>query len=283
MKDGYEIVGCRTCGTLFRADLPGPQELADIYGDAYFFSAAGERGAHGYLDYLGEEPNHRATARRRLRLLERYRSGGRLLDVGCAAGFFADEARRRGWQVEGVELSATMAELAGSLGVSVHRAAFADAELPDASFDVVTMWDFIEHSTDPLEDLRHASRLLRPGGIVALSTGDAASLVARLTGSRWHLLTPRHHNFFFTTSSIDVALRHAGLRELAVTHPGGRYTLAYLSHKLRTLADVPVLRSVSARTSAGRLGGVSIPINLFDIMTVVATKARDLRSAPAAV
>jgi SAM-dependent methyltransferase len=270
VKDGYAIVRCRTCGVLCRADFPSDDELRDLYGDDYFFEAAGGLGGQGYADYLHEEPNHRATARARLELLERYHVRGRLLDVGCAAGYFVDEARRRGWEAEGVELSMTMVGHARSLGVAVQQGSFADSKLPEASFDAVTMWDYVEHSTDPVGDLRGASVLLRAGGIVALSTGDAASLAARLTGSRWHLLTPRHHNFFFTPGAIDVALACAGLRPLALTHPGGRYSVGYLSHKLRTLADVSALRTASARISASRAAATSIPVNLFDIMTVVA-------------
>ena len=270
-KDGHAIVRCRTCGVLCRADLPSESELPALYRDDYF-SAVGELGAQGYSDYLGEEANHRATARGRLRRLGRYRAPGRLLDVGCAAGFFIAEAARAGWDAEGVELSATMAEHARSLGADVQQGLFADAHLPEASFDAVTMWDYIEHSTDPVGDLTRASALLRAGGIVALSTGDAASLVARLTGSRWHLLTPRHHNFFFTPPAMERALARAGLRPLSITHPGGRYSAAYLSHKLRTLADAAALRRASARVASSRAGAVSIPVNLFDIMTVVASR-----------
>jgi SAM-dependent methyltransferase len=274
-KDGHAIVRCPTCGVLARADLPSAIELPDLYGEDYF-SATGEIGAQGYSDYLGEESNHRANARARVRLLGRYRAGGRLLDVGCAAGFFVLEAERGGWDAEGVELSATMAEHARSLGAHVQQGLFVDARLPEASFDAVTMWDYIEHSTDPVGDLRRAAGLLREGGIVALATGDAASLAARLTGSRWHLLTPRHHNFFFTPQSMEFALARAGLRPLSITHPGGRYSVAYLTHKLRTFADVSVLRSASARIASGRTGAVSVPINLFDIMTVVARREESL-------
>jgi hypothetical protein len=117
-------------------------------------------------------------------------------------------------------------------------------------------------------DLRRAAGLLRANGVVVLTTCDAASLAARLSGSRWHLLIPRHHYFFFTPASLG----RAGLRPLAITHPGGRYSVGYLAHKLRTLADVAPLRRVADWTSTGSVGGVSVPVNLFDIMTVVAIR-----------
>jgi hypothetical protein len=75
---------------------------------------------------------------------------------------------------------------------------------------------------------------------------------------------------------MEFALARAGLRPLNVTHPGGRYSVAYLAHKLRTFADVSVLRAASARIASGRTGAVSVPINLFDIMTVVARREESL-------
>ena len=108
-KDGFDIVRCPSCGTLIRADPPSYDALDEIYGPAYFSDASGTTRGQGYADYLGEEANHRANAVARVRLLEHHQQAGRLLDVGCAAGFFLDEARRAGWQVQGVEFSTEMA------------------------------------------------------------------------------------------------------------------------------------------------------------------------------
>src|SRR5919198_1321189 len=142
-KDGHDVLRCPSCGTHFRADLPSPDDLREIYGPAYFSASAGETGGQGYADYLGEEANHRLNAVARLGLLER--RPGRLLDVGCAAGFFLDEARKRGWTVQGVELAPAMAEHArGRLGLDVRVGSFADADL-EPRFDAVTLWDYIEH------------------------------------------------------------------------------------------------------------------------------------------
>jgi 2-polyprenyl-3-methyl-5-hydroxy-6-metoxy-1,4-benzoquinol methylase len=210
----------------------------------------------------------------RLRLLERQGPPGRLLDVGCAAGFFLDEARRRGWAVEGVELAAAMAEHARDrLGLPVRTGSFADVELEPAAFDAVTMWDYVEHSVDPAGDLRRAATLLRPGGLLAVSTGDAASLAARCFGSRWHLLTPRHHNFFFTRSSLERAFRDAGFEVLTTRYLSSRYSVQYLLHKLRTLRDAALLQRLSTGIGGTRLGGLAVPLNLFDILTVVGRRA----------
>jgi SAM-dependent methyltransferase len=265
-KDGFDIVRCPNCGLLFRGRMPTDAELEEIYGAAYFSSAAGDTRGQGYVDYLAEEDLHRETARRRLDGLERYAQRGTLLDVGAAAGFFVAEARDRGWDARGLDIAPDM--VAASCG-AVELGTIDDAE---GRFDVVTMWDAIEHLRDPLADVRRAAALLRPHGILGLSTGDAGSVVARLSGSRWHLLTPRHHTFFFSVPTLTRLLDRGGFELVSVSHPGARYSLRYLAHKLRTLSDGAPTRAVAATLDRSPFGQVRIPVNLGDIVTVLARR-----------
>ena len=160
-----------------------------------------------------------STLPSRVKALRLHVAAGRLFDVGAAAGFFMDEARRAGWDVHGADISPTMSAYGRDrLGLDLRTATF-DAVDVTGPFDCVTMWDYIEHATDPLGDLRHAHDLLRGGGILALSTGDVRSLVGRASGSRWHLLTPRHHNFFFAAANLRLACERAGFEVLSVRHP----------------------------------------------------------------
>jgi 2-polyprenyl-3-methyl-5-hydroxy-6-metoxy-1,4-benzoquinol methylase len=274
-KDGHAIVRCPSCGLLFRAVLPSAGELRAIYADGYFSAAAGDTRGQGYLDYLGDESQHRATARRRLRLLAEHARSGPLLDVGCAAGFFLDEARRAGWPVRGVDVSSSMTRFGReALGLDLTAGRFGEQELPAGEFACVTMWDYIEHSTDPAGDVAEAARILRPGGVLALSTGDAGSLVARVSGRRWHLLTPRHHNFFFTARTLARLIEGAGLRVVRRGHPGARYSLRYLAHKARTLSDSALVRRAASAFDRRAAGRVAVPVNLWDILTVIAVKER---------
>lgn len=272
-KDGYEIVRCPTCGLLFRATMPAPAELGAIYGDAYFSAPSddGEIGATGYLDYVADEELHRVNARKRLDQLRRHAPPGRLLDVGCAAGFFLDEARRAGWEPHGIELAPSMATWAQErLGLPVERMPFGDAELEPHTYDAITMWDYIEHSVDPAADLKRCHLLLKPGGALLLSTGDVGSLAARLSGSRWHLLTPRHHNYFFQPVTLRRMLERSRLNVVSVSHPAGWYSVSYLAHKLRTMIDRPAVTGLTNRLQTTRMGRLQIPVNLWDIMVVVA-------------
>ncbi len=273
-KDGYDIVRCPSCGLAFRAELPDEQALGRIYDEDYFRDQPDRANRHGYSDYLRDASLHRANARRRLRLLAaRIPYRGRLLDVGCAGGFFVDEARRAGWEASGIDVSTAMVDWGRSqLGVSVICASFAYAEVALPRLDAITMWDYIEHSIDPRRDLAKAREHLRPGGILALSTGDIGTLSARLAGRRWHLLTPEHHNFFFETRTLRRLLEETGFDVLEARHRASLYSIAHVLYKLETSGSLGAIRRAASRLGRSSLGAAGVPMNLYDIVTVVARR-----------
>ena len=200
------IVQCRTCRLLYRFDLPTRAELSEIYaGVLQRVKRRDER--PGYQDYIGDADLDRLDAGRRVERLDTLvGSWGDLLDVGAAAGSSStrraatvDRAWDRRRRVD--DRSRNRTTWRRRYDDHPRGSAFADQ-----SFHALTMWDYIEHAIDPCGDLDRASTLLRPNGVLGLSTGDAASIVARGSGSRWHLLTPRHPNFFFTRARFTRAL-----------------------------------------------------------------------------
>jgi methyltransferase family protein len=259
---------------LMRGRLPARDELEQIYAPEYF-EYRPENPVDGYADYLGDAERHREAARRRLALIDRFApSPGRLLDVGAAAGFFVDEAIRAGWDAEGIDIAQQVVEWGRrELGVPLRVGDVSAAE-ERGTYTVVTMWDYIEHSLDPAGDLAKSNDLLAPAGIVALSTGDIDSVAARLSRSRWHLLTPRHHNFFFGARTLVRLLERSGFEVAWVGHPGSRYSLAHLAYKLDRGARTAVTAAAARRVATSRFGRYSLPLNLFDIVTVVARKVR---------
>ena len=205
---------------LFRWPLPDAAELAAMYDDpaylesAYFRDSRGERGGEG-----PEIGIYREAARRVEALLGR---PPRALDVGCGSGVFLDLARRRGWRVEGVELSAGHARAVGErLGIPVHAGDFLDAPLPRASFDAVSMWDLLEHVNDPRAVLARARELLTADGRLVILTIDSTSLFNRLahTASRLaprraavllELLYDARHNYYFSGETLEALLGRCG-------------------------------------------------------------------------
>jgi hypothetical protein len=120
-----------------------------------------------------------------------------------------------------------------------------------------------------------SNELLEPDGLVALSTGDIDSVAARLSRSRWHLLTPRHHNYFFGTRTLIRLLGRCGFDVVSLGHPGARYSLAHLAYKLDRTARTQVTAAAFERIAQSRVGRCGLPVNLFDIVTVVARRVRE--------
>jgi SAM-dependent methyltransferase len=143
--------------------------------------------------YLLEEEGRRRMARRLLDLIGAHVPRGRLLDVGCGHGLLLDEARRRGYDVEGLELSTQAARYArDTLDLHVRETTIEDAGLAQGRYDAVLAVDVLEHLDDPVAALKHMCGLLAPGGALLIATPDPSSLVARVAGNRWWAYLPAH-------------------------------------------------------------------------------------------
>lgn len=219
-KDGFDMVSCGACGAVYVGQDPAGIDFEALYGEGYY--TGGSEGV--FADYVGQEALRRAHARRRLLLLRtlppRIARRGRLLDVGCAAGFFLAEARVH-YEVQGVELSRWSSAYARErLGLPVFTGTLHDAALPAGHFDVITLWDVIEHVPEPVALLAEAARVLRPGGRLVLTTGDWDSAYAQRQGIGWHLMTPPWHLTMFGRATLALAARRAGLHVVGMRSEG---------------------------------------------------------------
>src|SRR5439155_7104067 len=178
------IVRCIGCGLVRQSPQPQPTDLVQAYQ-----AVADER-------YEEEASGRVETFSRALEDLSRHESPGRLLDVGCHIGIFLDVARRAGWETYGVELSRWSADRARARGLRVVDGTLETAGFEAGSFDVITMWDVIEHLADPFTELQRAAKLLRPGGLLALSTMNVDAWFPRLLGRRWPWYMQMHLYYF---------------------------------------------------------------------------------------
>ncbi|MGO9884772.1 MAG: class I SAM-dependent methyltransferase [Solirubrobacteraceae bacterium] len=169
-----DLYRCLGCGTVQQPSLPAGDALHELYRQM------------SDVEYLCEEEGRRQTARRLLDLLSAYAGGRRLLDVGSSYGLMLDEARRRGYDALGVELSsAGVRHTRHALGAPVLEASLETVDLSPASFDAIVMTDVFEHLDDPVAALERCTELLAPGGVLLLTTPDPSSPTARLAGARW--------------------------------------------------------------------------------------------------
>jgi len=157
------------------------------------------------------------VARRRLdtisALLNKPPASLRVLDVGCSRGNFLAAGAKLGFYMEGVEPAAGIAAAARADGLKVHTGMLADAGFPAASFDAVTLFEVIEHLKEPLPLLRECHRVLKPGGLLVLSTGNTASWTVVAMQERWdyfHIAKDGGHISFYNPRSVALLAARAG-------------------------------------------------------------------------
>jgi 2-polyprenyl-3-methyl-5-hydroxy-6-metoxy-1,4-benzoquinol methylase len=258
----YRIVQCRQCGFIYaspRGDSAAIQAAYQSVEDPLYEQ---EREGRRWTFRKHLEPLHRLTGAPR---------GRKLLDVGAYTGVFVEVARAAGWAAEGMEPSAWAAGEANKLGLPVRQGTLAGSGYPPESFDVVTLWDVIEHLNDPRGELERVCRLLKPGGLVVVHTMDIDSPTARLMGRRWPFLMEMHIAFF-SRATLRAMLERVGFQYVS-DHTQGRYLrLGYLVGRLNAAFGPLLGRPLEKVVSASRLDGVPVPINTFDLFTAYARK-----------
>ena len=249
---------CDACGLLMRNPQPSDAELAAIYTEHYFLGSGPEHAG------LSEETNRlkRATAAGYLDEIEARlgmdgagRLGLRLLEVGSGLGNLLIEAASRGYDVTGVEYSESSVRAANErLGAArVVQGSLGSVPLPDASFDVAVLADVIEHTRNPLDDLTHVWRLLKPGGVLFVAVPSLSSWSARLMKQRW-MEFKLEHLFFFDEQTIRAFLFRGGFEDVTVAPGWKTLSPEYVIQHFDRF-PVPVL-SPAARATRAVVPGV---------------------------
>jgi SAM-dependent methyltransferase len=266
-KNVYPILRCRSCTLVYVDAALTEEDLDRIYG-ASFFNIGSK--------FAGEvsSPGAANAALRVERLLQLPEVGlDCWLDVGCANGDFLLAAGGQVKRTCGVEISSYASEAARQRGIeAIWRGDFLEAQLPRTGFDLISMWDYIEHVQEPLANLRKAYELLRPGGYLALSTGDIGSPIARLMGRIWHLMIPPKHLYFFSRSTLRSMLTTAGYYNITIRYYGKRVPADFMLWKLASLAHPGLGERALHLANYFKLERLAPQVNLWDIMTVIARK-----------
>jgi 2-polyprenyl-3-methyl-5-hydroxy-6-metoxy-1,4-benzoquinol methylase len=229
----FSIVRCSRCGLLYTNPRYRESEIANIYSEEYFLSK--NPSILGYDDYSTHADGLRQVFADHLDIIEQFtKPPASMLDVGCAYGYFCELAAKRGWNTEGLEVSAHAAQMARELAkVPVHTGTLAEVALTPASFDVAAMWDVLEHSFDPSSELAAVNRILKPGGYLFLTLPDAGSFIARLLGPYWFgYKKAAEHNYFFSERTLRQLLARAGFETFMIRRGVWPCSLAFLTTKL---------------------------------------------------
>lgn len=263
-KNGCPVSKCSVCG-LGRA-APAKFDPHSYYNAGYF------NGSHsdGYLDYAASEQVLRQEFVRVVNVLAEYcPPGAHVLEIGCAFGFFLKEARRT-FKVSGIEIAADAVAACHAAGLDlVHQGEANEETLANLEpVDAIVMLDVVEHLADPVATLGLCSRMLKPGGVIILTTGNFASPLARLTGKYWRLMTPPQHLWYFTPESLRKLAAGNGMQVEDCSSPWKIVPLSLIFFQIARMIGL----DATASNSLKAINKVGIPVNLFDAMRLVLRK-----------
>lgn len=260
------LARCTSCGFV-TADLDlGDEELTALYGERYF---CGDE----YADYIRDRSPIERSFSRRLRTLMPFvkrPDTKHLFEIGSAYGFFLNLARPSFRSVSGIDISGSAVEFARSeFGLPVLCGNVLSVELEE-DIDVACMWDTIEHLRRPDLYLAWLSRRMRPGSVLAVTTGDIESRVARWRGAKWRQIHPPTHLHYFSRKSLTALLEKYGFQVRLATYDGMYRSLEMISYIVLCKRH----QQAGIHCALKRLGVLDFDVylNLRDIVFLIAEK-----------
>lgn len=247
-KKGYDLVQCSNCGLAYIANPPDADGIKAIYTASSSY--------HDQLLNSGSDDfnRQRGYAHQHIQVLKSFRRqlfGKTILDIGCSSGIFLGEARANGMICHGAELSPDTSAFARRYyRLDIHHGDWRDAGHAEASFDVITLFDVIEHMPDPLGELTAIRRLLKPGGLLLQSTPDLDGIYPRLSLKLakkldyWPHAEPPHHLFQFSQETLTHMVEKAGFRVVGARHKA--IDLAYNFGRPETWRQSPKMLAYAA-------------------------------------
>lgn len=208
----YDVCHCPGCRLALTHPFPNAAELNELY-------SANTYRAHGKRFISALEWAVRRFRKKRLKSVETFSQRGRILDIGCARGYFLSLARRAGWEPYGLEFNDETAYNARDVfGLDVRTGALKDTAFEGGFFDAVTIWHVLEHLPDPLGTVRECHRVLKPGGLLAVSVPNFESLQASISREHWFHLDVPYHFYHFSLHALAKLLREHRFRVVRVAH-----------------------------------------------------------------
>jgi len=215
----FQVVKCKTCGLMRTNPRPTPETIGFYYPDNY--------APYQNTQVSAQTASGRSIPlwRRLIRPLFEFQTKhlpslapGRMLEIGCASGAFLHKMAALGWDVEGLEFSQQAAELARSLGYTIHTGALETAPAPEKPYDLVVGWMVLEHLHDPILCLKKLRQWVHPGGWLALSVPNTASFEFQTFKDAWYALHLPNHLYHYTPQTVKLVLERGGWQLERVFH-----------------------------------------------------------------
>ncbi len=216
----FSLVQCSTCGWIRQNPRPVAEHLAKYYPEDYEPYRAAIEDEKGFWNRW----DRRYGMIKRRRSIERFISSGRLLEIGCGMGIFLDEMRRKGWSVTGIEPNPKASEYARKrFELEIMPSTLEESDLSSESFDVICLWNVLEHLPAPASALKKLQSALKPGGLLVFSIPNLESLDRRLFGESWIGWELPRHLYLFPKRALSVFLEQNGMAIIAKKVSSGSY------------------------------------------------------------
>jgi len=210
MKDGQEYVRCVRCNlaSVSKSNIEVVQRNE--------VSQGGHHVSEAKQAWDFSEVKRKIVFRPRLLEIERYAPGRRLLDIGCSNDAFIEAAVHDGWDAQGVELNKESVRFARNRGMTIYGQPLEHIGFSLSSFDVLTMWQVIEHIDSPAVLLAECRKILRSGGLVAVSTLNLRSIGWEMLQSTWPAVDPKCHCHLFCPDNLQMLFAQSGFQVCSV-------------------------------------------------------------------
>lgn len=224
-----QIVKCKNCGLVYVNPQPEKRKMVSSYINTED------------KNYVSDGIQRAASFKESLKKIKRFQKNGRVLDVGCAAGYFVHEAQMAGFEAMGLEPNKYLVNWGRkNLKISITNSPFEKMTRQNKQFDVITFWDVLEHLSDPAASLHKSAKLLKKGGVLVISYPDMSCLPAKMLNSKWWFVISGHL-FYFDHKSLSQYMQKYGFEVLEDNRYFPKLSLAYLVHQIgrynKKLAD----------------------------------------------
>ena len=270
-KNGYQLYKCDDCHLMFYDFHNDYKSFLEMqYSKGYF---TGEDKLRSYADYGKDKPyivrNHAGY----LKELMRFKKSGKLLDVGCAYGFFLELADRAGFDVYGIDPSGyAVSQAQKKFGKKVQCTQLSESDFPPKSFGVITLFDVFEHLENPKKDLTTLHKMLADDGLLVVATGDTSSFWANFTGRKWTFYNPPQHIFYFNQENITRIFNESGFHIHRTIRTGKWLSLRYVVHLARTVGESKLASMIDPFINKTLFGYIPLYLKINDNMVVFAQK-----------
>lgn len=217
VKHGINVMECEKCSLCFVHPIPSVEKQKKYYNEHY------QSGR--YRTYQNAYEIRKKLNKKRFEEIKKYKPSGNHLDIGCATGFFLDVAKDNGLVVYGTELSQEAVMIARKRHKDIFNGTVEQANYQSEFFDLVTIYDLIEHVLDPTQTFEEVNRIMKKNGLVVITTPDIKSWHAKILGKHFYQIDPFQHLFYFSPKSMKNIMAKTGFEIIEIKKNKKIFTL----------------------------------------------------------